>query len=266
MNTATLARLSQLDAVADAATGTSALADELFAVVAVLESQPGLRNALSDPTATEAARGQLASGVFGAKISTPAAKILTEATSLRWGSAMDLVNAIDRQGLRVLIASAQLDGKLDQVEEELFRFTRVVAGDPKLQEAIDDRTAELSRRQQVVTDLLAKKVSPITLTLARRAVEARRRTFELTAEEMLELAAQARNRAVAEVTVAKPLDDEQAGRLAKALAAQVGREVSLQVSVDPEILGGVRVRIGDEEIDGTISGRLAAAKKQLDEN
>jgi F-type H+-transporting ATPase subunit delta len=266
MNTASLARLSQLDAVSDAAQPSSALAEELFAVVAVLEAQPGLRNALSDPTAAETARQQLVSAVFGSKVSVAATQIVSEAAGLRWGSALDLVNALDRQGIRVLMAAAQLEHKLDQVEEELFRFNRVVAGDPQLQAAINDRSADLQRRQLVVTDLLANKVSPITQTLALRAVEARRRTFELTCEEMLELAAQARNRAVAEVTVAKPLSEAQSSRLSKLLAAQVGREVSLQVSVDPQILGGVRVRIGDEEIDGTVSGRLAAAKKQLDEN
>ncbi|MDR1432683.1 MAG: F0F1 ATP synthase subunit delta, partial [Propionibacteriaceae bacterium] len=168
MNTAAIARQSQLDQVADELQPTAGLAEELFAVVALLDGQPGLRNALSDPTASEEARTQLAAALFAQRVSAGAAKIVSAAAQQRWGSAVDMVAALDRQGNRVLIALAQLDGKLDQVEDELFRFSRVVAADPALQAAIDDRGAELSRRRQLVSDLLAGKTDPVTLSLALR--------------------------------------------------------------------------------------------------
>ncbi|MDR1712064.1 MAG: F0F1 ATP synthase subunit delta [Propionibacteriaceae bacterium] len=264
MNASQAARLSQLDAAADEAQPTQALADELFAVAALLEAQPTLRNALSDPTAADAARGQLAESVFGGRVSAAALQVVAAATALRWGSGLDFAAGIERQGLRALIGAAQAAGKLDQVEDELFRFERVVAGDPSLQAALNDRAAGVERRRQVVADLLDKKADPVTVTLAARAVAGRHRTFALAVNEMLALAAAARNRAVARVTVAKPLTAEQAKRLAKSLSAQVGREVNLEVAVDPAVLGGVLVRVGDEIIDGTVAGRLASAKKQLE--
>ena len=69
--------------------------------------------------------------------------------------------------------------------------------------------------------------------------------------------------AIAVVTVARALTVEQAERLRAALSKQVGREVSLQVTVDPAVIGGVRVQLGDEVIEGTVAGRLDAAERQL---
>ena len=118
-------------------------------------------------------------------------------------------------------------------------------------------------RQQVVDDLLVGKADADTVALARRAVARATVSFEATAERYLGLAAAIRNRAVATVTVAQPLTDEHKQRLQAAIERQLGRQVSLQVVVDPAVLGGARVQVGDEVIEGTVAGRLAAASKQL---
>ena len=99
--------------------------------------------------------------------------------------------------------------------------------------------------------------------LGKRAIGAANRTVALTLDSYLRLAAQERSRAIAVVTVARPLTAEQTDRLRAALSKQVGREVSLQVTVDPAVIGGVRVQLGDEVIEGTVAGRLDAAERQL---
>lgn len=263
MSAATQARQAQLDRILDAQEPSQALADELFAVVGLLESQPTLRNALSDLTAPEEARQQLAAGVLTGQVSPAALAVVQAAAGLRWATSGALVGALERQGVRTLLRSAQAAGQLDQVEEELFRFSRIVAADRDLRATLEDRAASLAGRQQVIAELLAKKASAITVALAQRAVRATERTFELTLEAYLRLAAEQRRRAIAEVTVARPLTATQADRLRAALSRQVGREVSLQVSVDPAVLGGVRVKLGDEVIEGTVSGRLQAAEREL---
>ena len=99
------------------------------------------------------------------------------------------------------------------------------------------------------------------MALARRAVVARERTFAHTIEGYVDLAAEQKNRVVATVRVARPLDADQRRRLQAALARQVGREVVLQEVIDPDVLGGVRVELGDEVIEGTVAGRLDEARR-----
>ena len=263
MITAAQARQSELDMLADGKVASVALANDLFAVVGLLESEPGLRNALSDPTASVDARSDLATDVLRGQVSGDAVAIIGEAVGLRWNSGMALVDALERQGQRMLLVCAQDHGALDSVEDELFRFSRVVAGSDALQAVLNDRQVAVSRREALVADLLDGKTGEVTSILAGRAVAGRRGTYAQTLDDMLALAAEVHRRAIAHVTVATPLDERQATRLRAVLAAQAGRPISLEVVVDPAVLGGVRVLLGDDMIDGTVSGRLAAAKRQL---
>lgn len=263
MSAAAEARLSELDRALDAQEPSPELAAELFAVADLLGGQVSLRNALADPTVPDDRRRELADGVFGPRLGRAAASVVASAAALRWGSPPAFVAAIDRQGVRALFAHALATGTLDAVEDELFRFTRTVIGDTALRQVVDDRTAPVGARQDLVGDLLDGRASEITLALARRAVARATVSFEATAENYLGLAAAIRQRAVATVTVARPLTDDQRQRLQAAIERQLGRQASLQVVVDPTVLGGARVQVGDEVIEGTVAGRLAAASKQL---
>ncbi|MBK8459644.1 MAG: F0F1 ATP synthase subunit delta [Micropruina sp.] len=257
------ARLSALDRVLDTQNPSAPLAEELFSVVDVVEKQPALRRALTDPSTSVEARGQLVSALFGGRVSLDAQVVLREAAKLRWSTGSGFAAALERQAVRALLSAAQSEAALDEVEDELFRFGRVVSGDDGLRSALADRDTSLQGRQELISDLLAGRVRSFTLALARRAVVARNRTYDLTLANYLTLASDVRQRAVARVVVARPLTPEQADRLRLALSRQLAREVNLQVSVDPTVLGGVRVVVGDEEIEGTVAGRLTEAERQI---
>lgn len=263
MNAAAEARLSELDRALDAAEPSLALAEELSAVVDLLAGQPRLRNALADPTMPDDRRRDLARSLFDGRLSPAATGVVAAAAALKWGSPTQLSVAIERQATRAVLSGAQADGGLDAVEEELFRFSRAVAGTPELRSALEDAAAPVEARVQLVDDLLAAKARPETVALVTRA--ARRGSGSIThaLDEQLGLAAALRQWAIATVTVARPLSAEQRDRLAGALVAQLGRPVNLQVVVDPSVLGGARVQVGDEVIEGTVSGRLAQASSQL---
>lgn len=263
MNTATLARQSELDRCLDAAEPTAALAQELSEVADLLAGEPRLRNALSDPTTADQRRRELAESLLQSKLSPAAMSVVGEAASLKWGSGARLIQVLRRQALRALFGVAQRGARLDAVEEELFRLGRTVAGSPELRKALDDRTAPVAARRRLVAELISAKVDPITLALAEQAVQADYGTFEQGIGDELALAAQTRQRAIATVTVARPLTAEQHDRLAAALVRQLGRPVNLQVLIDPSVIGGARVQVGDQVIEGTLAGRLAAAAQQL---
>ncbi|HML51232.1 MAG TPA: F0F1 ATP synthase subunit delta [Propionicimonas sp.] len=263
MNAATEARISELDRTVDALKPTLSLAEELFGIADVLHEQATLRNALADSTTADDSRRAMAAALFGGKLSETATSIIGEAAGLRWGIGSRLTDAINRQGLRVLFGTAQAAQALDQVESELFHLNRAVAADTELRQALDNRNAPLAARLTLLSDLLSTKADPVTLALAQRAVAASQRSFEATTEEYLRLAAAIRERAIATVTVAQPLTAAQTKKLREILVRKLDREVNLQIVIDPSVLGGARVKVGDEVIEGTVAARLAAAQQQL---
>ncbi len=263
MNTATLARQSELDRCVDAAAPTTALAEELLQVAELLAGEPRLRSALSDPTTADQRRRELAEALLSGKLGADATAVVAQAASLKWGSGGRLVDALRRQALRTLFGVAQQQGRLDTVEEELFRLGRAAAGSPELRKALDDRSTPITARRRLISELIAAKVDPVTLTLAEQAVQADEGGFERGIDAELQLAAQARQRAIATVTVARPLTPEQQDRLAAVLVRQLGRQVNLHVLIDPSVIGGVRVQVGDQVIEGTLASRLASAEQHL---
>lgn len=239
------------------------VAGDLFAVVSVLDSTPTLRRVLTDPSSDDDAKEGLARKVFGGKISDEAVAIVAVGARLRWGSARDLPDALEQAGVSALVASADSGASLDELEDELFRFGRVVMADNDLRSVLADRTVPVAPKVELVDRLLADKVTPATLALVHQAVAGRAGSFETTLDSFGEIAARRRARLVATVRVAAPLDEGQHQRLAAALASQYGQDVHVNTVVDPSVIGGVSVHVGDEIIDGTVAGRLEDARRRI---
>jgi F-type H+-transporting ATPase subunit delta len=258
------ARQGAVDAVLSGlGTVPPGVSDELFAVADALEASPQLRRALTEPALPVDDRRAVARRLFDGKVSEVVISVLEAAIGQAWRSGLALVSAIDRQGVRAVLLTAEQAGILDEVEETLFRFGRIVDSDHALRTTLGDHSAPLDRREALVTQLLNGKVPEQTVTLARRAVVARDRTFDLTLESYLHISAALRRRSIATVYVAHPLSGNQEAKLREALSAQASRPVTLMVVIDPSLVGGVRVEMGDEVIDGSMAGRFTAARRQL---
>ena len=234
----------------------SRLGGDLFAVVDALESSPSLRRAVTDPGTPERNRQQLVHAVLDGKVSDIAVNIVAEGAAMRWAGGRTFAAALERQGVRATLTAAENTDQLENTEDELFRFARLVDGNPGLRNALAGRSVSLAHRQELVESLLAGKASEATIALAKRAVAARERTFDQTIEGYVTLAAAQKNRIVATVRVTKPLTDEQRERLQRTLRNQVGRDVAIQEVIDEHVVGGVRVELGDEVIEGTVASRL----------
>jgi F-type H+-transporting ATPase subunit delta len=234
----------------------SRLGGDLFAVVDALESSPSLRRAVTDPGTPERNRQQLVHAVLDGKVSDIAVNIVAEGAAMRWAGGRTFAAALERQGIRATLMAADNADQLENTEDELFRFARLVDGTPPLRNALADRSVSMAHRHELIESLLAGKVSEATIALAKRAVAARERTFDQTIEGYVTLAAAQKNRIVATVRVTKPLTDEQRERLQRTLRNQVGRDVAIQEVIDEHVVGGVRVELGDEVIEGTVASRL----------
>jgi F-type H+-transporting ATPase subunit delta len=238
--------------------------DEILAVADLLRREPRLRRALADASREADERAGLLSALLDGKVGDATLTLLTALVRGRWSVPSELLDAAERLGVETLFAGADRADELADVEDELFRFGQIAAGDAPLAAALSDSTASLDRRGDLVDELLEGKATATTVRLAKLALRGfGGRGFEASLTRLVELAAARREREVAYVTTAVPLSDEEEERLAGRLSELYGRQVSLKVDVDPAVVGGVRVLVGSDLYDGTVSRRLAEARKAL---
>jgi F-type H+-transporting ATPase subunit delta len=178
---------------------------------------------------------------------------------------IDLTDALEQLAVIATVASTEAGGKLDDLEDELFRFARIVEAQPPLRGVLADHRVAPARKGTLLTELLEDKTTQATLRLIiEAATHPRGRSLERVLAEFGRIAAERRDRLVAVVHTAVDLNEQQRTRLAAALAAQYGRSVHLNIEVDPSVLGGMSIRVGDEEIDGTIVRRLAEVRRRIE--
>lgn len=239
------------------------LAEQLFALVDALDSSGSLRRTLTDPSATADAKAELVSRLLADADPrvTEAARGLVRA---RWSGENDLAEALEHLAFEAVLASAQADGTIEQVQEELFRLGRALVGQREVRRLLFVDTVHAQARGELVDRLLAGNGAPATQVLARRAAVAPRgRRYVTTLGHLADLIAERRSRTVATVTSAADLDTAQRRRLAEILGRAYGREMQVQVQLDPHVLGGLRVQVGPEVIDATVLARLADARRRL---
>ena len=257
---------SQLPGELDAldADGLTALAGELFAVARLLNEQPRLRRALGDHSTDAGRRSALVDTILGGKLSDRAVAIVRTSAGLRWSTPWDFADSLELAGNDALFTAAEQQGVLDDVEDELFRFQRILDDQSDLSALLDEQDIDGDRRVQLLDDVIGQKVRPITRTLLEHAVRsARKRTVTLAIDDLIESASTRRERSVAKVISAVELTGEQQDRLARGLSELYGRAISVRTAIDASIGGGLVVRVGDEIIDGSVASRLAHARAAL---
>lgn len=240
------------------------LADQLFSVARLLSGEKALRRHLADPAVPEEARTGLVERLLGGKLDRPALEAVAAAVAARWSRPVDLVNALESLARNAVLGSAEKGGRLDEVEDELFRFGRILDREPELSGLLADTTRPLEGRLGLLDGVLTGKVTASTATLLRQAVSLPRgRHLDVVAEELAELAAARRELSVARVSSPVRLTPDQEQRLTDSLSRLYGRPMSLQVELDESLLGGLVVRVGGEVIDGSVAGRIDAARRHL---
>ncbi|HEY0118325.1 MAG TPA: F0F1 ATP synthase subunit delta [Cellulomonas sp.] len=249
--------------VAAAGSDALSLADELFALVDVLDSSGSLRRILADPSTEPPAKAAVVVRLLE-RADPRTVAVTQDLTAARWSEERDLADAAQQLGIDAALAAAESAGQLDTVADEMFEIVRALAGQRELRRTLHDASVPPAARAALIDAVLGDGGTPATRVLARRAAAVPRgRRFVAQLGDIADLIAERRNRQVATVTVATPLDGAQRDRLTGALVRALGRQIELNVVVDPTVVGGLRVQSGADVIDATVLARLADARRRL---
>ncbi|MFC4555969.1 F0F1 ATP synthase subunit delta [Georgenia faecalis] len=238
--------------------------EQLFAVADTLGESASLRRALGDPARDGEDKSRLVASLFGARVEPEVVDLLGGLVRSRWSSDEDLTEALEELGASSVLAAAQSRGELVQVEEEIFLVDRLLARERDLRLALSDMEVAPQRRLALAGTVLGARVLPETRLLVERIVLVRRESSLTSALRRVgQLAAARRSRLVATVTAAAPLSHAQEERLAEILRRAYGQAVQVNVGIDPAVMGGIRVEIGADVIDGTVLARLQDAQRRF---
>ncbi|MCS0500697.1 F0F1 ATP synthase subunit delta [Protaetiibacter mangrovi] len=261
MGSATRAALAAGAAELAAAKGTTLeTGEQLLAAARALDSSAQLRSLLADPAVEPTEKKALIGRIFST-LSPAATELLAGLASSRWSTASDLVDGVEEIGIRAIAGAAP---SADAIVGELFALERAASSDAELELALGSKLAEPAAKAALVSKLLAKSGSAGTLAIARHLVQSPRgRRIGALLGGAADIVADAAGSIVATVTVAAPLAAAQQATLETQLTQRLGRTPRLQYLIDPAVIGGVRVQVGDTVIDGTIATRLADLRLQL---
>lgn len=235
----------------------------LFALAALVDHEPRLRKALTDPAVAPDAKRSLLGSLVRGRVPDVALAVAGEVVGSRLRE-YELAEALDELAAEAVFTAAERGGDLERVEDEVFRFSRIYAQADDLRRALTDPVLPVEAKQAVIADLLTGRAAEETLLLVRELI-ARGRAHDLdrALAALAAMAAARRGRVVAEVRSAVELDEGRRQRLAAALEEAVGRPVELHVVLDPAVVGSLAVRVGDELYDGTVKRQLETARERL---
>ena len=236
-------------------------ADTLFEVSQTLRAEAALRRFVTDASVPQEAKTGLVGELFGGKVDATGLGVFESAVKHRWTHAGDLSDAVER--LSEIAAVRSAGGEAKRLADELFAVQQAVQETPELRDALSDPARTTEDKGALVDTLLGGKALPATVTLTKQALAGTYRTASAALGEYQKVAAAVADEGTAVIRVAAPLSEAETTRLAAALARKYGREVHLNVVVDPAVVGGIKVSIGDDVIDGTVSSRLEGAQRAL---
>ena len=234
---------------------------ELYRLAGLFQREPLLRKTFADIAVPDEAKRALLEELFRDRVD-PVTLSLVESLVGVEGVTWRLPVVLEDVAVQATLAEADQEDRLGAVEDELFRFARLLEATPELRGALTNPALPDENKRALLNDLLAGRAADETAVLVRHVVT-KHGDPVARIDKLADRAAMLRDRVVALARTAVALDDGRRDRLAQALSRATGRNVDLEVVVDPEILGGVVARVGDEIIDGTVRRRLELALERL---
>ncbi|WP_448858893.1 F0F1 ATP synthase subunit delta [Corynebacterium propinquum] len=272
MKAASREALQQLFAVVDETSSQSTNAVEvdsqtgleIFEVVEAIEGDRPLRVALANNAAPSEQRVALADEVFSKHLAASALTVVKRAVELSWSNPRDLRVGLVAAARRIILRGAENNNQLERVEQELFALSRVLHREGELSMLLSDRRVEVSKRRSLLARLLeGKNVTMFSEALALQAVGRIEKDPAGDLVALAEQAAELRGYRIARVVSAGDLTSEQSAVLAEKLHSIYDHRMSIHNEVDANILGGVRIHVGNEVIDGSTKAKLERMRTAL---
>lgn len=236
---------------------------ELFGAVEVLDGAVAARRVLTDPSIEAVGKRTLVAGIFADRVGQATAAVLDAAVSGRWAAGRDLTDGLEIAGVAAFTRAADAAGQGKALEDELFEASRIIHDSTELRAVVSDKSIPAAAKATVLKDVFGAKVGEATLALLTQAAVARTGSFEKVLDRFSRQVAERENRLVAVARVAYELGEDERDRLASALSQRYGRPIQLNTVVDPTVIGGIAVSVGDEVVDATMSTRLEAARRRI---
>lgn len=238
------------------------LAEQIFAVADLFAQHSSLTGGITDAGRTSAARSQLVADVLSDQVRAEVSELTQGMARDSWSEPQDFAMALESLAVRTILAGASRADALSQTEEQLYLAMRFLKKERALRLVLSDSDRYDAAARVGLLDAAFPHSNDYTRALLNRAVtKAEHRTITATLVDYIDAAADAGEHMVAAVTSAMPLKRDQEERLTQILTKTYGREVRLHVGIDPAVIGGLRIHIGDDVIDGTIATRIAAARE-----
>ena len=240
-------------------------ADGLFSALDVIDESAALRRALTDPAREASERASVVRSLFGRKAQGSTLSLLEAVVSRRWSADRDLGEAIETLAVTVVAAQAERAGLtgLENLEETLLAYSRAVAESHEVQRALTDAQAPQAAKQTLAARLSPSAPAEARLLIDRAVTTPRGLRPTALVQRFATIVAARQQRWIAQVTVAKSLDSTYLEKLSGSLDRYFGRELKLDVVVDPAVVGGIRVQVGDEVVDSTVAARLNSLERSI---
>ncbi len=235
--------------------------EQLFGAADVLRTEVALRRVLTDAAVEEDAKAGLATSVFAESVSQDTMTLLADAVRRRWTRGLDLPDALTQVAVQALVRSEGV--KAARMTDELFAVAQLVESDAGLRSALGDPARAADDRSALLAGLVDDKVLPATAQLVRHAVGSDAGPVIAVLARYQKLVAAAQDEMVAVVHSARELTESEQNRISAALSKQYATTVHLHLVLDPDLVGGLKVEIGDDVIDGSVSARLDDARRKI---
>ena len=234
------------------------IGNELFTITKVLDDSIQLERALTDPSRPVADKVAVLTELLGDNVHPMTMEIMTDLVSRHWSRARDIANAVEDFGVDAMMYYADATGATLQVSVELSELHSALLNLPVVRAKLYDYQATSEARVKLFREVFSgKTLNKVTMRLAEHATcNLRRRRYLETIQWMINKFSRHMGESMVTVTTATPLKKEQIERLVEVYSAKVGRQVHINSVVDPTVLGGMRIQVGDEVTDNTVVAQL----------